>query len=128
MGPPHVPWIAPLIFAALIAIANVSHRLLLGLLSALCRDGVLMHAAAVLDIHGDNRLHDPGVLDSIHTFLLSGVLTRTGSLQAYGPYAASATGGNGFARDFLAGIAALYSVPRKLPSSLARSLPLLSYL
>lgn len=39
-------------------------------------------------------------------------------VAAYGPYAASATGGNGFARDFLAGIAAMYSVPRKpsLPS------------
>lgn len=33
-------------------------------------------------------------------------------IQAYGPYSASATGGNGFARDFLAGIAAMYSVPR----------------
>lgn len=32
-------------------------------------------------------------------------------VAAYGPYAASATGGNGFARDFLAGIAALYSTP-----------------
>jgi hypothetical protein len=30
---------------------------------------------------------------------------------AYGPYAASATGGNDLARDFLAGIAALYSAP-----------------
>lgn len=30
---------------------------------------------------------------------------------AYGPYAASATGGNDLARDFLAGIAALYSTP-----------------
>jgi len=30
---------------------------------------------------------------------------------AYGPYAASATGGNDLARDFLAGIAALYSEP-----------------
>jgi len=30
---------------------------------------------------------------------------------SYGVYAASATGGNGFARDFLAGIAALYSHP-----------------
>jgi hypothetical protein len=34
-------------------------------------------------------------------------------IAAYGPYAASATGGNGFARDFLAGIAAMYSVPSK---------------
>ncbi|PSN71161.1 MFS general substrate transporter [Corynespora cassiicola Philippines] len=30
---------------------------------------------------------------------------------AYGPYAASATGGNDLARDFLGGIAALYSAP-----------------
>lgn len=30
---------------------------------------------------------------------------------AYGPYAASATGGNDLARDVLAGIAAMYSVP-----------------
>lgn len=30
---------------------------------------------------------------------------------SYGPYSASATGGNGFARDVLAGIAALYSDP-----------------
>lgn len=30
---------------------------------------------------------------------------------AYGPYAASATGGNDLARDVLAGIAALYSTP-----------------
>lgn len=35
-------------------------------------------------------------------------------IASYGPYAASATGGNGFARDFLAGIAAMYSVPSKL--------------
>ncbi|KAH9896308.1 major facilitator superfamily transporter [Xylariomycetidae sp. FL2044] len=32
-------------------------------------------------------------------------------IAAYGPYSASATGGNGFARDFLAGIAALYATP-----------------
>jgi hypothetical protein len=30
-------------------------------------------------------------------------------VAAYGPYSASATGGNGFCRDFLAGLAALYS-------------------
>jgi hypothetical protein len=30
---------------------------------------------------------------------------------AYGPYAASATGGNDLARDFMAGIAAMYSTP-----------------
>ncbi|KAI5361916.1 Putative major facilitator superfamily, MFS transporter superfamily [Septoria linicola] len=32
-------------------------------------------------------------------------------VAAYGPFAASATGGNGFCRDFLAGIAAIYTVP-----------------
>jgi hypothetical protein len=30
-------------------------------------------------------------------------------VAAYGPYAASATGGNGFMRDFLAGLCALYT-------------------
>ncbi|KAJ5794741.1 hypothetical protein N7457_001340 [Penicillium paradoxum] len=33
------------------------------------------------------------------------------TVAAYGEYAASATGGNDFARDFLAGIAAIYSTP-----------------
>ncbi|OTA98123.1 hypothetical protein M426DRAFT_17734 [Hypoxylon sp. CI-4A] len=32
-------------------------------------------------------------------------------LRAYGPYAASATGGNGWARDFLAGILTPYAIP-----------------
>lgn len=32
-------------------------------------------------------------------------------IAAYGPYAASATGGNDLARDFLAGVASLYSTP-----------------
>lgn len=32
-------------------------------------------------------------------------------VASYGPYSASATGGNGFCRDFLAGIAALYTRP-----------------
>lgn len=32
-------------------------------------------------------------------------------VAAYGPYSASATGGNALARDFLAGVAALYSTP-----------------
>lgn len=39
-------------------------------------------------------------------------------IASYGPYAASATGGNGFARDFLAGVAAMYSIPSKLPTML----------
>lgn len=32
-------------------------------------------------------------------------------IMAYGPYSASATGGNGFARDFLAGISIMYATP-----------------
>lgn len=32
-------------------------------------------------------------------------------VAAYGPYSASATGGNGFARDFLAGISSMYATP-----------------
>lgn len=32
-------------------------------------------------------------------------------VAAYGPYSASATGGNGFARDFLAGISAMFAAP-----------------
>lgn len=34
-------------------------------------------------------------------------------IASYGPYSASATGGNALARDFLAGVAAMYSVPCK---------------
>ncbi|KZT28798.1 sugar transporter [Neolentinus lepideus HHB14362 ss-1] len=65
LGPAHGPWIAPMIFAAMIAIANYAIYM------------------ATIDY----------------------------MIQAYGPYAASATGGNGFARDLLAGIAAMYSAP-----------------
>lgn len=36
-------------------------------------------------------------------------------IAAYGPYAASATGGNDIARDVLAGVAAMYAGPCKLP-------------
>lgn len=32
-------------------------------------------------------------------------------IASYGPYSASATGGNGFSRDLLAGIAAMYATP-----------------
>lgn len=32
-------------------------------------------------------------------------------IAAYGPYSASATGGNALARDFLAGVSALYATP-----------------
>jgi hypothetical protein len=38
-------------------------------------------------------------------------------VASYGIYSASATGGNGFARDFLAGLAALYAEPRNWPNS-----------
>lgn len=64
MGPP-IPWIAPCIFACLIAMANYAIYM------------------ATIDY----------------------------MVAAYGPYSASATGGNGFARDFLAGIATMYSTP-----------------
>ncbi|KZT64873.1 MFS general substrate transporter [Daedalea quercina L-15889] len=76
LGPPHVHWIAPLIFAAMIAVANYAIYM------------------ATIDY----------------------------MIEAYGPYATSATGGNGFARDFLAGIAALYSVP--LYSNVGKPYPL----
>ncbi|KAI2784437.1 MFS general substrate transporter [Daldinia loculata] len=46
-------------------------------------------------------------------------------LRAYGPYAASATGGNGWARDFLAGVLTPYAVPMYVPQ--ASSLPSLLY-
>ncbi|KAL9112155.1 MAG: hypothetical protein Q9227_003532 [Pyrenula ochraceoflavens] len=64
MGPP-IPWIAPVIFSTLIAMANY---------------GIYM---ATIDY----------------------------MIASYGPYSASATGGNGFARDFLAGISAMYATP-----------------
>ncbi|KAJ5937543.1 hypothetical protein N7454_003885 [Penicillium verhagenii] len=65
LGPPHVPWIAPMIFTAVIGIANYS------------------------------------IYQSSIDY----------TVAAYGEYAASATAGNDFARDFLAGIAAMYSTP-----------------
>ncbi|EAT78332.2 hypothetical protein SNOG_14461 [Parastagonospora nodorum SN15] len=42
-------------------------------------------------------------------------------IAAYGPYSASATGGNAFARDFLAGISAMYAAP--LYHNLSRTRP-----
>jgi len=66
LGPDYgIPWIAPMIFSTLIAMANYS-------------------------------------------IYQSSIDYQT---AAYGPYAASATGGNDLARDFLAGIAAMYSTP-----------------
>lgn len=76
LGPPHVHWIAPLIFSAIVGIANYAIYM------------------ATIDY----------------------------MIAAYGPYSASATGGNGFARDFLAGIATFYASP--LYSNLGRSNPL----
>ncbi|EGV62452.1 hypothetical protein PSN45_001209 [Yamadazyma tenuis] len=64
-GPSHSPWIAPVIFLTLIAIANFS------------------------------------IYMSTIDYMVA----------AYGPYSASATGGNGFSRDLLAGIAAMYAGP-----------------
>ena len=61
MGPDYNPWIAPMIFGTLIAIANYS------------------------------------IYMSTIDYMIA----------AYRPYSASATGGNGFARDFLAGISIL---------------------
>lgn len=42
-------------------------------------------------------------------------------IAAYGPYSASATGGNGLARDFLAGVAAMYAMPCKCSAHLMSS-------
>ncbi|KAL9003232.1 MAG: hypothetical protein Q9188_003894 [Gyalolechia gomerana] len=65
LGPPTIPWIAPLLFSGLIAIANYAIYM------------------ATIDY----------------------------MIASYGPYSASATGGNGLARDLLAGVAAMYSMP-----------------
>ncbi|KAF2028474.1 MFS general substrate transporter [Setomelanomma holmii] len=66
LGPTHgVPWIAPMIFSTIIAMAN-------------------------------------------YAIYQSSIDYKT---AAYGLYAASATGGNDLARDFLAGVAAMYSTP-----------------
>lgn len=46
-------------------------------------------------------------------------------IASYGAYAASATGGNALARDFLAGVAAMYSVPCKPSFSIEGTLLLI---
>lgn len=84
LGPPHVHWIAPMVFSTLIAIANVS-----------------------LNGPGDTKPANLVFQFSIY------MATVDYMIASYGPYAASATGGNGFARDFLAGVAAMYSAPSK---------------
>lgn len=75
LGPPHVHWIAPMIFSVLIAIANYSIYM------------------ATIDY----------------------------MVASYSVYSASATGGNGLARDFLAGVSAMYAVP------MYQNIPGLSY-
>lgn len=75
LGPTYgIPWIAPMIAAILIGIANYAIYM------------------ATVDY----------------------------MIASYGEYSASATGGNGFARDLLAGIAAFYSAPmfRNIPGKL----------
>ncbi|KAJ3787647.1 MFS multidrug transporter [Lentinula aff. detonsa] len=64
-GPPRIPWIAPMLFSVLIAIAN-------------------------------------------YCIYMS---TIDYMVAAYGVYAASATGGNALARDFIAGVSAMYATP-----------------
>ncbi|WVQ79545.1 hypothetical protein IAT38_001644 [Cryptococcus sp. DSM 104549] len=65
LGPPHSHWIGPMIFSAVVGIANFA------------------------------------IYMSTIDYMIA----------AYGPYSASATGGNGMSRDFLAGVAAMYSTP-----------------
>lgn len=79
LGPPQVHWIAPLIFTAIVGMANYA------------------------------------VYKSSIDYMIA----------AYGVYAASATGGNDLARDFLAGVAALYAHPCKYSHAHRSLLPCL---
>lgn len=65
LGPPQSHWIAPMIFSAMIAIANYAIYM----------------------------------------------TTIDYMVECYGPYSASATGGNDLARDVLAGVSAMYAIP-----------------
>ncbi|KAI9677497.1 MAG: hypothetical protein M1817_006451 [Caeruleum heppii] len=65
LGPPQTHWIGPMIFSALIAIANYAIYM----------------------------------------------TTIDYMVECYGPYSASATGGNDLARDVLAGVSAMYAIP-----------------
>ncbi|KFA54628.1 hypothetical protein S40293_02251 [Stachybotrys chartarum IBT 40293] len=95
-GPP-LHWIASMIFAALIGVANYS-----------------IYMATIDYMH---------VLPCSFRFhgLRANMIYR---ICAYGPYAASATGGNGWARDFLAGVLTLPAVPffQNIAPSSGRSL------
>lgn len=82
LGPPQVAWIAPMIFSAIIAQANLAIYL------------------ATVDY----------------------------MIAAYGPYSASATGGNALARDFLAGISAMYATPMYNTLGLEWATTLLAFL
>ncbi|KAL9031457.1 MAG: hypothetical protein Q9196_000518 [Gyalolechia fulgens] len=88
LGPPTIPWIAPLLFSGLIAIANVSIS------------SRWFRARRAVQ---DERL--TGLQYAIY------MATIDYMIASYGPYSASATGGNGLARDLLAGVAAMYSMP-----------------
>jgi MFS family permease len=82
-GPPHVHWIAPILFTIPIGIANYA-----------------IYQATV----------DYMVAGESHSLIFVRASLMF-SFAAYGPYSASATGGNGFCRDALAGFAALYAAP-----------------
>lgn len=92
LGPPQVHWIAPMIFSMLIAVANVRDRPLSSTLFS-------------------NVSSEPCQLTMFPPQYCIYMATIDYMVAAYGPYAASATGGNALARDFLAGIAALYASP-----------------
>lgn len=81
LGPPNVHWIAPMIFSVLIAIANVG---------------------ALVNFRRE--------LLTVLQFSIY-MATIDYMVASYGPYSASATGGNALARDVLAGIAAMYAIP-----------------
>ena len=84
MGPP-LPWVASMIFAAIVGIAN--YAIYMGMLSP-CSWWIRHRSSA------------DGVLATIDYMIC-----------AYGPYSASATGGNGWSRDFLAGVLTVPATP-----------------
>ena len=90
LGPPRVHWIAPMIFSTLIVRLDSQQR----------------------------RLPVPKLtnLQGIANFAIY-FSSVDYMIAAYGVYSASATGGNAFARDFLAGIAAMYGEFHQSPTS-----------
>lgn len=88
LGPDRgIPWIAPLIFASLIAIANY----------------------AIYQVSQNISFSLPPASSGYTNALFQATIDYM--VAAYGPYSSSATGGNALARDFLAGIAAYYATP-----------------